>query len=118
MGFRGWKIGRHFQQLAAKLKGSGTLVVGHEAEVPDADKALRQYVQQESANKLLCGNGHRALHVAVSIISPAERDVVAIECEQSMVGDGDAMGITAEVTQNLFRAAKRWFDVDDPLMSV
>ena len=45
-------------------------------------------------------------------------EALPIECEQSMVGDGDAMRITAEVTQNLFRAAKRWFDVDDPLMSV
>jgi hypothetical protein len=81
-------------------------------------KLFGQHVQRESANKLLCGNGHRALHVAVSIIPPAERDVVAIEREQTMVGDGDAMGITAEVTQNLLRAAKRWFDVDDPWMSV
>jgi len=86
--------------------------------VPDANKALREHVQQEAANKLLCGNGHRALHVAVRIIPPTERDVVAIECEQAMVGDGDAMGITAKITQHLLGTAKWRFDVNDPFMPV
>src|SRR5262245_37007721 len=47
-----------------------------------------------------------------------ERDVVPVECEQSMIGDGNAMGITPEVTQHLFRPAERRLDVDHPLMGV
>ena len=96
---------RHCQQSAAEFEGCGTLVVGHEAEVPDADKALREYVQQEAPNELLGRDGHRALHVSVSIVPPAERHVVAVEGEQSMIGDGDARGIATQVAQHLFGAA-------------
>ena len=82
------------------------MVVGHEAEVPDADEALREHVEEESTDELVGGNRHHALFVAVSVIPPTERDVVAVEGEQSMIGDGDTMGIAAEVTQHLFGTAE------------
>jgi len=84
--------------------------------VPDADKALWEHVQQEPADELLGRNGHGALHVSVSVIPPTKRDVVAVECEQSMIGDGDAMGITAEITQYVLGAVEGRFGVDDPLV--
>jgi len=67
------KCASHFEQLAAKFEQCRTLVVGHEAKVPDADKALREHVHQKPANKLFGGNGHGALHVSVGIVPPAER---------------------------------------------
>ena len=68
--------------------------------------------------ELLGRNGHRTLHVSVSVISPTEGDVVVVECDQSMIGDGDAMGITAEVTQHLLGTVEGRFGVDDPFMPV
>ena len=79
-------------------------------------KALRKHVQQESANELFGGNGHRSLLVAVSVIPPTERDVVAIKGEQSMIGDGDAMRVTAEIAQHLFGTAEGRFGVDNPVL--
>ena len=99
--FRCGKGRRHSQQQSAEFERCRTLVVGHEAKVPDADKTFREHMNQEPANKLFGGNSHRALYVSVSIVPPAERDGVAVEGEQSMIGDGDAMGIAAEVTQHL-----------------
>src|SRR5256885_196902 len=34
-----------------------------------------------------------------------------------MVGDGHAMGVTAEILEHIFGAAKGWFGVDDPVLS-
>src|SRR5207342_2168984 len=84
---------------AGKFEGCRTLVVGHEAKVPDADKALRQDVKQEPADELLGGNGHHTLHVSVGVVTPTEGDGVAVESEQSMIGDGDAVSVTAEITE-------------------
>ena len=92
------------------------MVVGHKAEMSDANKPLREHVQQESADEFFGGDGHRALHVSMSVIPPAERDVVAVEGEQSMIGDGDAMRVTAEITQYLFGTAEGWFGIDDPFV--
>ena len=88
----------HSQQLAAKFERRRALVVGHKAEVPDADKALREHVQQEPADELFGSDGHRALHVSMSVVPPTEGHVVAVKREQSMIGDGDAMRVTAEIT--------------------
>jgi len=86
--------------------------------MPDTDKALRQDVHQEPADELLGRNGHHPLHVSVSIVAPTERDAVAVECEQSMIGDGDAMGVTAEITQYLFGTTEGRLGVDDPFVAV
>ena len=94
------------------------MVVGHKAEMPDADKALREHVQHEPAYEFFGGDGHRALHVSMSVIPPAERDVVAVESEQSMIRDGDAMRVAAEITQDLFGTAKGRFGMDDPFVSM
>ena len=76
-------------------------MVGHKAEVSDADKALREHVHEEPADELLGRNGHNTLYVSMSVVAPTERDIVAVKCEQSMIGDGDAMGITPEVINRI-----------------
>ena len=90
------------------------MIVGHKAEMPNADKTFREHVQQKPADEFFGGDGHRALHVSMSVIPPAERDVVAVESEQSMIGDGDAMRVTAEITQYLFGTAEGWFGIFAP----
>ena len=72
-------------------------------------------VQQEAAQKLVGGNGHFALFVAVRVVLPTERDRLAIEGDQSVIGDGDAMGVPRQVMQQVIGAAEWRFGVDDPL---
>ena len=92
------------------------MAVGHEAEMADADKTLREHVQQEPADEFFGGDRHRTLHVSMSVILPAKRDVVAVESEQSMIGDGHSMRVTAEITEYLFGTAEGWFGIDDPFV--
>ena len=63
---------RHTQQSAASFERSTPSAVGEEAEVPDANQAAGQDVQQEAAQELMGGNGHNLLLAAVGIIPPAE----------------------------------------------
>ena len=71
--------------------------VGHEAKVTDADETLRQYVEQKAADKLVGGNGHGLLFVAMSVVPPTKRDVVAVKGKQPMIGNGDTMSVAPEV---------------------
>ena len=50
LGSRGKR--RHRQVLPAEWQQPGTVAVGEEAEVSDADEASRQYVDQETAKEL------------------------------------------------------------------
>jgi hypothetical protein len=81
--------------LKAKWQESGAAPVGKEAEVTDADEALGQCVQQEAAQELIERQSHQLVLVVVSGVAPAKGDLVIGQGDESVVGDGDAMGVVA-----------------------
>src|SRR5258708_10361756 len=62
------------------------------------------------------GNGHDLLLAAVGIVSRAEEDAIALEGHETMVGDGDAVGIAGQVVENMFGATEGWLGVDHPVL--
>ena len=78
----------------------GATGVGEKSRLPDADEAARQDVLDEAAQKLHGGERHRAALVAVGVVLPRKGDVVAIEGEQPVIADRDAMGIAPEIAQH------------------
>ena len=82
----------------------------------DADEALWQHMEEEAAQELRSVERHDALLSAVSIILPSEGDPFTIEAEQAMVGNGDAMGVAAEIAQHMFGTAEGRLGIDE-LMS-
>ena len=89
--------------------------IGEEAVVADAMEAVRQAVQKKAADELIGAKRHCPGHAVVSIVLPGEADLAVGERDQSAVGDGDAMGVAAEISQHLFGAAERWLGIDDPV---
>ena len=77
-------------------------------------EAVGQDVEQEAADELVGTKGHHLLLVVVAIILPAEADPAFGKTDQAAVGDGDAMGIAAEIIQHLLGSAERSLGVDDP----
>ena len=86
--------------------------------MPNADEAFWENVQQESPDELLRRNSHFALLVAVRIIPPTECDFILVERNESVIGDGHTMSVTAEIAENLLRATKGRLCIDDPFLSV
>ena len=105
------------EQLEGKWQGGGTFAVGQEAEVADAHETFWEQVQQEAAQELIERKGHQLLFVAVCGIAPTKRDLPISKRDQAMVGDGHAMGVTAQITEHMLRASERWFRVDHPILS-
>ena len=106
------------QELAAKCKRSLTPEVGHKAKVTDTDKAFGQDVRQEAADELVRGESHDALSVAGLAVDPSELNLIAVEADQPVVGDGHPMGITAQITENLCGSSEGRLGIDDPVMDV
>ena len=86
---------RALEQTEAERQQGGTLAVGEEAEVTDADQAAWQQVQQKAAQELVDGKAHDSLPVAVRGVSPAEADLAVGEGDEPAVGDAGAMGVGA-----------------------
>ena len=53
----------------------------------------------------------------MGIVFPAERDLAVLEGDQAMIGDGNAMGVTGQVVQDVFGSAEGWLGVDDPILT-
>jgi hypothetical protein len=54
-------------------------------------------VQQEAPDELVSVEGHDFLAIVVAIVFPAKGDRVVVDPGQPGVGDGDAMGVAAEI---------------------
>src|SRR3974390_361057 len=78
-------------------------------------EAGRQGMQQEAADELVGIERHRFGLAGLSIVLPGEGDVAIGECDEPAVGDGDAMGVAAEIGEHLFGAAERRLGVDHPV---
>ena len=92
------------------------MAVGQKAEMTDALEAGRQNMQQEAADKLLDGDGHYfgLPLIGTAVIFPVERQLAVVEGNQALIGDGDAMGIAAEILDHLLGAAEGRFGIDYP----
>ena len=91
--------------------------MGHKPEVANADKAGGKHVEEEATQELLHGQSPQALLVTMPGVSPAEGDLVVLEGDQTVIGDGHAVGIAAKITENLFWARAGRFAVDHPVMT-
>jgi len=90
-------------------------VISEVAKLADAHAAVRQDVLHEASEKLHRGEGHRATLTLVGIILPAKCDALAIEGEQPVITDRDAMGIASEVLQDGRGPTEGWFGIHDPV---
>src|SRR5258708_15695749 len=105
------------EQLEAGRQQRSASPVGEEAEVADADGAAWQQVEEEAAQELVDGQSQQTLLVGVCGVSPAEGDVALLKGDESAVGDGDAMGVSAEIAQRVFRSAEGRLGIDDPVVA-
>jgi len=75
-------------------------------------------MKQEPSDELVSLERHGLLMIVVSIISPEERDIAALDIKDSVIADGDPVGISAEVLKDPRSAIKGRFAIDDPLLMV
>src|SRR5260370_31962771 len=107
-GFSGGK------QVFTKWNQRTTAAAGEETEVPDTDEAARQHVQQKPAQELIDRQSQESLLVFMSGISPAKRNPVIYESDETAIGDRHAVCVGAEVAKHLLGSAERWFAIDHP----
>ena len=75
-------------------------------------------MKQEPSDELVSLEGHGLLTVMVCIIPPEEGNLAVAEGEDTVISDGDPMGISAEVLKDSLGAIEGWFAIDDPLFLV
>jgi hypothetical protein len=77
---------------------------------------LRQDVQQKTAEKLDGRERHASLLAALLVVLEQEGDLAVGEGDDAVVGDGDAVGIAAEISEDVLGAAKGRLGIDDQVL--
>jgi hypothetical protein len=78
-------------------------------------KPRGKHVEQEAAQELLDRQGHQALLVAVRRVSPAEGNLSALEGDEAVIGDRHAVGVAAEITENVLGTPEGRLAIDHPV---
>ena len=88
------------KQLTGARDVVGAGAFGEQAVVADAVQAFWQHVDEEAADEL--EGPERDLLVSIAtldaIILPLERDAALVKGDQATVGDGDAVGVTRQIS--------------------
>jgi hypothetical protein len=82
--------------------------------VADADEAAREHMQQEATQEFIDGQRQESPFILVSGVSPAERDLVIQEGNEPVIGNRNAMSVSAEIAQRLVGPTERRLAVDHP----
>jgi hypothetical protein len=72
---------------------------------------------EKSAQELLMAERYHAVLVVMGIILPSKRDVSVGHVYQPMVGDRDAMGVTRQIMEYVFRSAEWSLRIDHPILA-
>jgi hypothetical protein len=112
IGRRWW----HVECLPTAVELVGAVAVGEQALVADAMETGREDVEQEAAHALAHVEAHdlAVVTAVLAIVLPAEADMAFVDIKQAAVGDGDAMGVTGEIGQDLLGAGEGLLGIDDP----
>jgi hypothetical protein len=82
--------------------------------VADTDEAVGDHVEEEAPEEFVDIEVHDLHPIAVGVVPPAKPDAAVGQGEEAVVGEGDAVGIAAEVGEYVLGPGEGRFAVDDP----
>ncbi len=91
------------------------MAIGHQADVADAMEAVGHGVLDEAADELVGWQGHELGLTVLAVVFPGEVDLAVGEFDETAVGDGDPVGVAAEIAEHLLGSGERRLGVDDPV---
>src|SRR5919197_1617192 len=75
-------------------------------------------MQQKTADKFVGVERHGLDTIVLTTVTVGEADPPVTHVEEPVVRDGDAMGIAADIVQDVGRAGKGRLGVDNPLFGI
>jgi len=90
---------------------------GEDSVVTDFSETGRQDMQHESPYKLSCRHRHGFLSV-ITVVTPRECDFAIFQSQDTMIGDGDAVGVASQIRNDLFGVFERRLTISDPIFLI
>ena len=81
------------EQRSAQGELSSPSPIGEHSVVTQPGEAAREHMQEESADELAGVERHDLDLVAVGVVAPAESDLLGVEVDETVIGDGAFVGL-------------------------
>lgn len=107
---------RSIEESTANAYSVATVTVGEEAEIADLGESLGKHVDEEAPDEFVGVESHGSGAVVLFAILPVKGHLAVLKRQQAVVGNGDAVGIAAEVVEDLRRTSEGRFGIDDPFV--
>ena len=95
------------EQLSAAFELLLPIAIAEEPVITDPFEPLWLDMEQEPANELVGGQRHGGDMIAVSVVLPAESNLVIVDGDQTVVGDRDPVGVAPDIVEDLFVGRRR-----------
>ncbi len=114
------RIGLGLLQGGAGLCEAFVLVRRREqAVMSDTLETRWQHVQQETANELAAFEPDGSPFALACLVGThPEGNLLAVDADNALIGDGDPVGVAPQIRQHLFRPAQGLLGVHHPVMSM
>ena len=103
------------EELSAQGQPLAPAAGSQETEVAYAAELRRQDMKQKATDELGSVQGHRLALAVVAVVAPVEADLAVVDGQEAVIRDGDAMGVAAQIVEDLGGAGEGRLGVDHPL---
>src|SRR5271157_2627763 len=91
------------------------MTIGQDAVVADPYEARGEHVHEKSADELDRVERHDWPPMSLSVILPAEGNLVIVQTEQATVADGRLVRVPSQVLQDSRGSSPWWLGIRDPV---
>ena len=105
------------KESASVLEFALNISRSHQAKMANADKAVREYMEEEPADKLPGSQADKPVGSRVLVIPGTEGNGLPIKGQEPLVGEGYPVGVMAQVAEDMPGSTEGRFGVDDPFGS-
>ena len=106
------------EQLATLAQGTRLAPVGQEADMAHALQAMGNDVQEKAADELVGFQGHGLHAIALASVAVGKVHLAILHIDEAVIGDGHAVGVAAEIVEDVPRSCQRSLGIDDPLLGI
>jgi hypothetical protein len=86
--------------------------------MPDPCKTVRQHMKKKAPDEFIGSQIHLFLLITVSIVSPFESDHSVFKFQDTVVGDGDTVGVPSEILDHMAGVFEWGLTVDNPFLLI
>lgn len=114
----GWAALDRWDKVPGYFELGACVAGGHQSVVTRLHESVGKDVKKEPSDELMRRYGYGSFPSGILVVPGKESEPVVADLDEAMVGDGNLVGVAAQVLEDLLRPSERLFGVYDPFFCI